>query len=162
MTYEQLLGAFWDTHSATLPTFSVQYASIIFYHGEAQRQLAMEALERRQAAEGKIYTRIAAFTAFYPAEQYHQKYYLQGFPELNDEFVSIYPKPTDWMNSTAVARVNGYLGGYGTEEELAAELGQLGLSPAASKRLHEFAQRNRSSQCPVPLAAEIPGTLMQR
>jgi hypothetical protein len=39
------------------------------------------------------------------------------------------------VNSTAAARVNGYLAGYGTRAQLEAELDSLGLSPAAQDKL---------------------------
>jgi hypothetical protein len=39
------------------------------------------------------------------------------------------------MNSTAAARVNGYLGGHGSEEMIRKEIDQLGLSPEARQRL---------------------------
>ncbi|HWR91691.1 MAG TPA: hypothetical protein VN300_04665 [Desulfobacterales bacterium] len=39
------------------------------------------------------------------------------------------------MNSTAAARVNGYLGRFGTAEELKAEIDRLGLSAEAKREL---------------------------
>jgi hypothetical protein len=39
------------------------------------------------------------------------------------------------MNSTAAARVNGYLGGYGTPAALQADIDRLGLSEAAREEL---------------------------
>jgi hypothetical protein len=41
------------------------------------------------------------------------------------------------MNSTAAARVNGYLGGYGTSSSLKADIDRLGLSNAARDELLE-------------------------
>jgi peptide-methionine (S)-S-oxide reductase len=39
------------------------------------------------------------------------------------------------VDSTAAARVNGYLGGYGTAAELKTDLSRLGLSPEGSRYL---------------------------
>ncbi|HYQ47957.1 MAG TPA: hypothetical protein VEP69_02720 [Thermodesulfovibrionales bacterium] len=43
----------------------------------------------------------------------------------------------DFVNSTAVSRVNGYLGGYGSSSQLKKEIDSLGLSPEGRKRLIE-------------------------
>lgn len=110
--------------------------SIIFFHNEEQRRLAIETRDRETARRGgKVFTEIVPATEFYPAEAYHQKYRLRQEPDLMKEFNTMYPNVVDFINSTAAARINGYLDGYGTLEALQAELDSLGLSPAASKRL---------------------------
>jgi peptide-methionine (S)-S-oxide reductase len=53
------------------------------------------------------------------------------------EFRVMYPDPADFVASTAAARVNGYLGGYGTFARLQAEIDRLGLSPAGQTMLLE-------------------------
>jgi hypothetical protein len=57
------------------------------------------------------------------------------------EFQAVYPGNTDFINSTAAARVNGYLGGYGTPEEINATIERLGLSTAGQKRLSAISKR---------------------
>ncbi|MBI4775055.1 MAG: hypothetical protein HY788_12910 [Deltaproteobacteria bacterium] len=49
--------------------------------------------------------------------------------------MAIYPELEDFVSSTAGARVNGYVAGYGTLQGLKSELDRLGLSAEASKRL---------------------------
>jgi hypothetical protein len=51
------------------------------------------------------------------------------------EFRAMYPDFADIVRSTAAARVNGYLSGYGTEEQLRRELDSLGLSEELETRL---------------------------
>jgi len=51
------------------------------------------------------------------------------------EFAKMYPGDKDFIDSTAAARVNGYLAGYGTYEGLLAEIGSLGLTPEGNKKL---------------------------
>jgi peptide-methionine (S)-S-oxide reductase len=112
--------------------------SAILYHNEEQKRLAQETRDRKAASvKGKIVTEIIPFGGFYLAEEYHQKYYLQQVPELMRKFSAIYPAPQDFIDSTAVARVNGYVGGYGSLEALKGEIDSLGLSPAGNKKLLE-------------------------
>ena len=142
ISYQELLDVFWAGHDPTRPASSRQYASIIFYHNEEQKRLAQESKERQEAQCGcQIYTEIVPATEFYQAEGYHQKYRLQQSLDLVSEFNAIYPDNRDFVNSTAAARVNGYVGGYGTLSDLQAEIDDLGLSPAASQILLDMVSR---------------------
>jgi peptide-methionine (S)-S-oxide reductase len=142
ITYEELLDVFWNNHSPTGRSFSPQYASIIFFHDDEQKQLAMETKEREEADRGrKIYTEILPYTEFWRAEDYHQKYRLRGVKDLMEEYQAIYPDPDDFVDSTAAARVNGTVGGHGTIEQLEEEIDTLGLSAKGEERLREIAQR---------------------
>lgn len=85
-------------------------------------------------------TEIVPFSAFYLAEDYHQKYRLQQVQDLMQEFRAIYPDLDELVDSTAVVRVNGYLGGHGTVEQLKAEIERFGLSPEGQQRLLEVAR----------------------
>jgi peptide-methionine (S)-S-oxide reductase len=136
VTYENLLEVFWHSHDPLTPTWSRQYMSAVFYHDEEQRRLAVETRDREALRRGgQIHTEIVPASRFYPAEDYHQKYHLRQRPELMREFKTITQAEQDFVNSTAAARINGYLAGHGDYPTLRAELGASGLSPAASKRL---------------------------
>lgn len=84
VTYETLLKAFWKAHDPTTPNqqgddFGPQYRSMIFYRDEAQRQAALRShqeLKARRAFRAPVVTELAPFRAFYPAEPYHQDYYV--------------------------------------------------------------------------------------
>ena len=134
ISYRDLLEVFWKSHDPGVRPWSRQYMSAIFYHNEEQKKLAVESMERQQAkTHGKIYTEIVSAARFYPAEDYHQKYYLRQRTDLVSEFRAIYPHET-FVDSTAAARINGFLAGYGSYAALKSDLGEL-LSPEEDARL---------------------------
>ena len=156
ISYEELLDVFWDSHNPTFQQWSRQYMSIIFYHDDEQKRLATESKERQESRPGrKIFTEIVPFSAFYLAEDYHQKYYLQQEPKLMKEFNAIYPDAEDFVDSTAVARVNGYVGGYGSSDTLTEQVASLGLSDNGKQRLLEIAEIGLIPGCSVRLLEQI-------
>jgi len=151
ITYSDLLDVFWQGHSPFTKAYSRQYMSIIFYHDEEQKRLAEESRDRYESErEMTVYTEIVPAETFYTAEDYHQKYYLQNISGLTQEYRDIYPDFEDFVNSTAVARLNGYAGGYGSQETLESQLDSLGLSPEGRERLLKMAEFGLVSACPVP------------
>jgi peptide-methionine (S)-S-oxide reductase len=143
VSYEALLDIFWENHSPGERSYSRQYAAFIFYHNEGQRKAALASRERIAARiKGPVYTEIVPASAFYPAEAYHQKYGLRSERELMDEFRSFYPDDNQFAASTAAARINGYVSGAGTTQELEAEIASLGLSEAGRKRLRKIVETN--------------------
>ncbi|MBP1724951.1 MAG: methionine-S-sulfoxide reductase [Deltaproteobacteria bacterium] len=138
ISYRDLLDIFWQSHTPTRRPWSRQYASIIFFQNEEEKRLAIETRDREEERRGtKIQTEILPYSRFHLAEAYHQKYRLQQERRLMREFALIYPDPLYFVHSTAAARVNGYLSGYGTRESLERELGTLGLSSEAQRTLVE-------------------------
>ena len=77
------------------------------------------------------------FRGFYLAEDYHQKNTLRAYPALLAEFKTMYPRLEDFISSTAISRVNGYLGGNGSCDDLRSEIEGFGLSEAGQKSLLE-------------------------
>ncbi len=81
VSYDQLLQVFWAMHDPTQvdrqgPDRGTQYRSAIFTHSPEQRAAAEASREAAQARFSRpIATEIADFEAFYPAEDYHQRYY---------------------------------------------------------------------------------------
>ena len=136
ISYHDLLDIFWDSHNPAKRSWSRQYMPAVFFHNNEQKRLAMETRNREAAKiQGKIFTEIIPFSEFYLAEAYHQKYRLRQEPDLMKDFSVMYPASADFVASTAAARINGYLSGYGTCADLKAELGGYGLSPAGSEKL---------------------------
>lgn len=81
VSYEELLEAFWKMHDPTTlnrqgPDVGTQYRSAIFYHSPAQEAAARASKEKAQAGLRKsIATELTAASVFYPAEEYHQRYF---------------------------------------------------------------------------------------
>lgn len=81
VSYDELLGVFFGNHDPTTPNrqgwdVGTQYRSAIFFHTPEQEAAAMAAKEKLQSRfKGRIATEIAPASAFWKAEEYHQKYY---------------------------------------------------------------------------------------
>lgn len=83
ITYQQLLAIFWRQIDPTDDTGQfvdrgAQYRPGIFYVNKQQQALAEKSrqeLSQRKIFKRPIKTEITPFTAFYPAEDYHQDYY---------------------------------------------------------------------------------------
>lgn len=138
VSFRQLAVEFWQNHDPTRRAWRRQYLSVAFYHDDDQKRIILETKAEQEARhKAKIVTDIRPADAFFRAEDYHQKYYLRQQRQLAEEFMRIYPDPVKFTDSTAAARVNGYIGGNGTPEQLERELPLLGLSQAGQKRLKE-------------------------
>ncbi|HET9402455.1 MAG TPA: peptide-methionine (S)-S-oxide reductase MsrA [Candidatus Acidoferrales bacterium] len=83
ISYDKLLDAFWSLHDPTTPNrqgpdVGTQYRSAIFYHDAEQEKAAIASRERAQKSgrfRRPIVTEIVPAEKFYPAEEYHQRYY---------------------------------------------------------------------------------------
>ncbi len=81
VSFEQLVEVFWAMHDPTQvdrqgPDVGDQYRSAIFTHSEEQLQAALASRDRAQARFARpIATQIEPAGDFYPAEDYHQRYY---------------------------------------------------------------------------------------
>ena len=143
-SYAELLRVFWATPNSCAISGDRRYMSAVFFHNDAQKKLALESRARESAARGiPITTEISPAGMFYVAEDYHQKYFLRDETSLNKEFQAMYADPKDFMNSTAAARVNGYLAGHGTEAMNQSEIDRLGLSPEGKNTLLHLWKRAR-------------------
>lgn len=136
ITYAELCALFWESHTPTSRRWGRQYRNAVFYHNADQRR---QALESKAALEQKIdetvHTEIVPIRSFTWAEEYHQKYLLKSRPELARKMMRIYPDKRDFNNSTAVARLNGYVGGNGSRKQLRRDIGRLGLDERGQERL---------------------------
>ncbi len=136
VSYKQLIDIFWESHEPTARPFSRQYASFVFFHNDEQKRIAHETREKVEARKGhKVYTEIVPSGTFYPAEDYHQKYYLRRYEPLVKELSALYAGNGNFTKSTAAAKINGYLGGNGTLEGLKHQMRDIGLSAEVVDRI---------------------------
>ena len=128
VSYEELLAEFWDAHRPTRAPYSRQYMAAAF-----PSALQLDAALASRATIPSAETPVIANARFYLAEDYHQKYYLRHDRLLMAELEHY--TPSAFVDSTAAARLNGYIAGHGSRAQLEAELDSLGLSQVAAKHL---------------------------
>ncbi|MEA3412143.1 MAG: peptide-methionine (S)-S-oxide reductase MsrA, partial [Pseudomonadota bacterium] len=86
VSYRELLEVFWRNIDPTVKDRQFcdsgsQYRSAIYYHSAEQRAFAersRQEVPETVLGERKIYTEIVAASTFYPAEEYHQDYYIKN------------------------------------------------------------------------------------
>ncbi|MDX2004970.1 MAG: peptide-methionine (S)-S-oxide reductase MsrA [Meiothermus sp.] len=86
ISFKEVLQVFFTLHDPTTLNrqgndVGPQYRSAVFYHSPEQKAVAEEVikeLEAQQLWDGPIVTEVTEFKAFYPAEDYHQNYYLKN------------------------------------------------------------------------------------
>ena len=142
ITYARLLDIFWENHKPNRGSWSRQYLNAIFYHNEEQRAQALAskiALEQKTGSAVK--TEVLPLRSFTMAEDYHQKYTLKRHQVLLNEMTRIYPGSRDFVDSTAVSRLNGYAGRHGAADRLSREIDSFGLSDEGKKRLADLVRR---------------------
>ena len=86
ISFREFLEVFFTIHDPTTPDrqgydVGPQYRSAIFYHDPAQKTVAEEViaeLENEGIWKSSIITELEPFTEFYPAEEYHQQYFMKN------------------------------------------------------------------------------------
>ncbi len=99
ITFRDILDVFFTIHDPTTlnrqgADVGTQYRSAIFYHTGEQRAIAEGAIAELDAAgvwDAPIVTEVTPLDAFYPAEDYHQDYYVRN-PEQGYCRMVIAPK----------------------------------------------------------------------
>jgi peptide-methionine (S)-S-oxide reductase len=86
ISYAKLLEVFWRNIDPTVKDqqfcdHGSQYRTAIFFHDEAQKKAAEAAkaqLMKSRPFKGDIVTEVTMASTFYPAEEYHQDYYIKN------------------------------------------------------------------------------------
>ena len=85
ISFQQLCLVFFSLHDPTQLNrqgndIGSQYRSVIFYHNDEQRDLALQLINQLSAEQvfsAAIVTELSPASAFFVAEEYHQGYFLQ-------------------------------------------------------------------------------------
>lgn len=81
LSVEKILDIFWVIHDPTTLNqqgndIGTQYRSVIYYHSEEQKKIALASISKAQENfKNPITTEVKAIDKFYKAEDYHQNYY---------------------------------------------------------------------------------------
>lgn len=93
-----------------------------------------------------VFNPLARFKA---ANEVKQKYYLRQNKTFYNVYREIYPDTDDFINSTATARVNGYLAGHG-DISSPDDLVGLGLTERGRKMLYKAWETSVAEGCIIP------------
>jgi peptide-methionine (S)-S-oxide reductase len=168
ISYADLLGTFWAAHDPTQAAHKPKYQAVICPLDNDQRRHAEASMQEQATRHAKpIRTSISGPADFRPAPARDQKHRLQSDAQLMTAFARLFPDEESFLASTAATRANGFLSGYGTAAERAAQVPELGLPTALKHRLLGHAANGPRPGCaisPPPRAAtdDGPGTTTAR
>jgi peptide-methionine (S)-S-oxide reductase len=108
LSYHDLLTIFFTIHDPTTlnsqgSDVGTQYRSAIYYHDEEQKEIARQVMSEIGAAkiwDSPIVTELSAFKKFYPAEDYHQEYFVNNRSQMYCQVV-IVPKVSKFRQKFA-------------------------------------------------------------
>jgi len=120
----------------------------VYYPGgrSPEQKKAAEAskAEYDKSSDTPATTVIRAAADFYLAEGYHQKYYLQQHSDLLKELKL---SDTELTHSPAAAKLNSYVSGFGTAEQLAKDIEHFKFSAAAQEKLRALVSKSKRRYC---------------
>ncbi len=98
ISFREILEVFFAVHDPTTlnrqgADVGTQYRSAIFYHTPEQKVIAEKMildLENEKVFDNRVVTEVTPFSAFYPAEDYHDNYYARN---KNQPYCSIVISP---------------------------------------------------------------------
>lgn len=146
VTIERLLHLFWDSHNPdNINDYKGrQYKSLLIYRADNQSVSAQAVLrQRRSLGKAEPDTEIVPYTAFYPAEERHQKYYLKRYPQAVEAIVPLFATDDEAMDSTLAARLNGLAKGHTNLSRIKEEIGQWKLGSEERERIAQAVSKIR-------------------
>lgn len=135
ISYEDLLGVFWENHSPIHP-MPRQYMSAIWTQNDQQQKIALESKEKRN--NPRIVTVIRNCVEWTNAEDYHQKFHLQHHKGICKTLRV--KTVAELTSSWCAAKLNGFVNGDGTADQLEADLAKMPLEEAMKIEIRELFQ----------------------
>ena len=142
ITFPTLLDFFWNNHNPSLSPYKRQYTPAVYYHNTWQQECIQVSITHQQEKhKGRLFTEILPMDAFFLAEDHHQKYSLRSEKDICFEYECMYPDINDFVNSAAVTKANGYIGGFSTPQHLVADIHLMGLTKEGRQRLTSLVEQ---------------------
>lgn len=134
LSYADLLEAFRANHDWASAPPKRQYRSVVLAHDDEQYEAATRRLAALEERTGRSpATAVERLDEFTRAEPYHQKYELRSTPVVGDELEALYGDA--FVDSTVVARLNGFAAGHGDAERFDELLAALEFPPTVLSEL---------------------------
>ncbi len=138
--FEQIMEVFWENHhpSRRRGYGGRQYMSLLLYHNEIQKNEALQIKRKWEKIRGEVIpTEIKSYTQFFLAEEKHQKYYLKRYKTAYEAVRELFTTHDQFVQSTLIARLNGFVREFGTLSDLKSEIETWGLSKSDQIRILE-------------------------
>lgn len=120
VTYDELLRTFWDRHDPTRQSSMKQYENLILYETDWQNEQIQESVRQHlNSSTESLATRIDSLDTFYPAENYHQNYYLRSSGSLKS---LVEDSSHDLISSVLATKLNAYAGNHLDRKRLVEQL----------------------------------------
>jgi len=112
VSYEELLDIAFESHDPNRKVKKTQYQNVVFVSDREQREALKTYLAERGVAPDSMGTRVERLSAFYPAEDYHQKHSLRARDDLLRPFTENGYDEKQLRESPAAAKLNGLASGH--------------------------------------------------
>lgn len=131
LSLEDLLDVFWSHHNpVNINGYKGrQYQSLLLYRDDQQRDTMLHAQETSRGKAARSETEVVPYQGFHPAEDRHQKYYSQRYPDAMAKLSELYPSFEALSRSTLAARLNGIAKGFTSRERVIDEIHHWTASP---------------------------------
>ena len=134
VSYDELLEVCWANHDWASRAPKRQYRGVVLTHDDHQHEVATHQRDTLEERTGQsVETAIEPFDQLFLAEDYHQKYELRSTPVVGDELEAQYGDA--FVDSTVIARLNGFVAGHGTPAQRNEVLASLTLPPRLLEEL---------------------------
>lgn len=136
LSYATMVELYFTTYDATARPFSQRVASVIYYRNKDEQVIAEQIKSSLEAAsEEGIFTILRPIDTFYLAEEKHQLSYLKQEVSLYAELQVMFDEEDQLLLSILASKLNGFIAGYGHEEDFEHVLSKSSLSQASLDRL---------------------------